>query len=126
MARGSATFGLIGGGAAALVMLPFAVSAKWSDALFNEGAAFAAGLIGAGLVWRLARPTTARGGAGIGAAATLVVHLLLAIMLSLPAGIDAATPMLVGLIFAWGLVLVGWVSLPLGALTGWWLARRTT
>jgi len=43
---------------------------------------------------------------------------------ALPAGIDAATPMLVGLIFSWGLVLVGWVSLPLGALAGWWLTRR--
>jgi hypothetical protein len=99
-----------------------------SDTLMMEASAFVAGFVGASLTWRAARRwgfVTPRAGIVVGVVTALVVHLLLSISMALRAGFDLEVLMVAGLVFAWSLVLFGWLSFPLGALVGWWMMRRT-
>ena len=118
--------------AAAVLFLPITVSGLGdpvhrTDSLRMAASAFVAGFVGAALTWRAAQRwgfVTPRAGIAVGVVTALVVHLLLSISLVLPAGFDLEVLMVAGLVFAWSLVLFGWLSLPLGALVGWWMMRR--
>jgi hypothetical protein len=119
-------FALVTGVAAAALFLPFALHE--SAALTMEASAFVAGFIGAGMTWRAARRfglVTARAGIGVGVVTALVVHLLLSLSLALSTGFDLEMLAVAGLLFTWSVVLLGWLSLPLGALVGWWMMRRS-
>jgi hypothetical protein len=128
----SLPFSLATAVAAAVLFLPITVSGLGDsvhrpDSLMMEASAFVAGFVGASLTWRAARRwgfMTPRAGIVVGVVTALVVHLLLSISMVLPAGFDLEMLMVAGLVFAWSLVLFGWLSFPLGALVGWWMMRR--
>jgi hypothetical protein len=125
----SLPFSLVTAVAAAVLFLPIAIGAPahQSDALMMEASAFVAGFVGASLTWRAARRwgfVSPRAGIVVGVVTAFFVHLLLSISMALPAGLDLEVLMVAGLVFAWSLVLFGWLSFPLGALVGWWMMRR--